>query len=183
MSFDPLTMSARCISAGVGSALTGEARKFVQHRYVHSHEEIQRATVNSVIDRIEKGSDYDMLRTGMIKILYELQEIRELKKIPEDKKVRLSDTPIGPFDYAIKRPVKNCLKGKKNPFEDCLPSQESDSDSELDSGNEEVRPQEIARGLSKSKNSKWIDHVKAHAKKHKLSYKDALKKAKESYKK
>jgi hypothetical protein len=31
--------------------------------------------------------------------------------------------------------------------------------------------------------NKWIAHVKAYAKKHNISYKDALKKAKSSYKK
>jgi len=40
----------------------------------------------------------------------------------------------------------------------------------------------IKKGKS-LKSSKWIDHVKAHSKEHNISYKQALKSAKDSYKK
>ena len=51
---------------------------------------------------------------------------------------------------------------------------------------EEIRNAENAEegtGFRKNKTSKWIDHVKAHSKEHNISYKEALKSAKESYNK
>ena len=58
----------------------------------------------------------------------------------------------------------------------------------LDGNEEEISEEEIrnadstnftyGRGL---KSSKWIDHVKAHSKTHNISYKQALKSAKETY--
>ena len=51
---------------------------------------------------------------------------------------------------------------------------------------EQTDDDEEGGGIKKEKglkSSKWIDHVKAHSKEHNISYKQALKSAKETYKK
>jgi hypothetical protein len=181
----------KCAISGVGNLISGEVRKVVQHQFTHTHQDIEDANTVSIIERLEKGSDYDMLRTGMIKILYELNEIKFNLGITEDGKKTLSDTAIGPIDYLKKETIKaitcrrNAVEQENMENRNIEPEEKSDSDiiepRKVELSNNVIDPME-GRGI-KSKSSKWIDHVKAHSKTHNISYKQALKAAKESYKK
>jgi len=181
-----LEFAFKGLSSAAGNVLANEIRKIIQHRYTHSHTEIHDANLVSVIQRLEKGSDYDMLRTGMVKILYELEAIKNKLGFEQDKRNPLSETPIGPADAAIKG-FKNIINyipdtEEPNPYlEDRVDNEQAVDNSDVHSIRMSLM-EEGGKGI-KSKTSKWIDHVKAHSKEHNISYKQALKSAKETYKK
>ena len=191
-----LEFAFKGLSSAAGNVLANEIRKIIQHRYTHSHTEIHDANLVSVIQRLEKGSDYDMLRTGMVKILYELEAIKNKLGFEQDIRNPLSETPIGPADAAIKG-FKNIINyipdtEEPNPYsEDRVDNEQADENgvesirmSLMEEGGRNADSTNFSYGKGiKSKTSKWIDHVKAHSKKHNISYKQALKSAKESYKK
>jgi len=80
---------------------------------------------------------------------------------------------------------KNIPQNKRNDMKSYLEeltNKKDDIEEEIMQLENHIKSEPIKEGI-KSKSSKWIDHVKAHSKTHNISYKQALKAAKETYKK
>jgi hypothetical protein len=101
-----------------------------------------------------------VLQEDLIKVTSDIREINLIineKQLPQNKRKEMKSS--------LKK-----LTNKKDDIEEEIMQLENHIKSE---------PIKEGKGL---KSSKWIDHVKAHSKTHNISYKQALKAAKETYK-